>query len=805
MKSSRFFSLVTLFGLLSVPSLLSGASLTFNSRTQVSENNANFDISVFPGTASYNDRGIGGVEPGVPTLTNPLGDGTVLSYNFVGNDGNGSELTTYASDGARTPTPVRVGATASTHGGGEDWANVWTVSDPGVDFVNVKDHNPTNTVGAANTFARVAEADGLIDISGMTEGQIYFPVGSFNNGWSLTLTMQGAGQDDIQVADSEGGIGNFNRGYISAFDFTNEGQYTSIKYEWRHGDLDGSPGSRARFMGVILDGVVDLDFDSDGDLLDDLWEDEFFGNNNGTVEPSDLTVTDGTGDADADGATDRQEYDATSNPNVKDTDSDGLEDGPELNTHGSDPTLEDTDSDNLNDFDEVTVHMTNPANPDTDGDNLTDDEELVAGADTFVTDPTLADTDDDGVRDDIDVDPNDPDSDNDNDDLGNRDERDVHGTDPLDDDSDDDGILDGEEVVEGDDGFITSPLEQDTDSDGFSDGAEIAAGSDPTDENSLPSGVSTIGLVDRVQVSTNNANFDISVFPGAAGYNDRGIGGSEPGEPTFSNPFGDGTVLDYNFVGNEGTGSPLTTYASGEAGLIPTPTAPSANVHGNGEDWANVWTVSDPGADFAANPKDHNPTNTIGAANTFARAAEVDGTIDITGIREGTLYFPHGTFINAWTLTVTMSGEGLPDIVALDTEVNGASTNFGWITSFTFVNKDGYDTISYNYTNGDRDGSRARFMGVILAADADSTPLVITDVIHNDTGDNILVDLVFRSSEGRLYTILASNDLSLPVESWTQLEDEFEGEAGESSTYTANFNLQGLPLDDKFYFIILKN
>ncbi|MDB4466552.1 hypothetical protein N9077_02480, partial [bacterium] len=51
-----------------------------------------------------------------------------------------------------------------------------------------------------------------------------------------------------------------------------------------------------------------------------------------------------------------------------------------------------------------------------------------------------------------------------------------------------------------------------------------------------------------VQVSSNNANFDISVFPGAAGYNDRGIGGSEPGSPTFTNSFGDGTVVDYNFV-----------------------------------------------------------------------------------------------------------------------------------------------------------------------------------------------------------------------------------------------------------------
>ena len=808
MKLSRIIPLAATFGLLAGTSVSQAASLTLNSRTHVSTNNANFDISVFPGEAKYNDRGFGGTEPGVPTIENILGDGTVLSYNFVGNEGSGSELTTYAEDGTRTPTPVRVGATDSTHGSGEDWANVWTVSDPGAGFANTKDHNPTNTVGAANTFARVAEADGTIDITGLAAGQVYFPVGSFNNGWSLTLTMTGPGEPDIVADDSiaNGVLGNVNNGWIVAFDFTNEGQYNSISYEWRHLDLDASPGSRARFMGVILDGSADAGADTDGDFLLDLWEDKHFGDNNGTVEAADLTGSDGTGDADADGATDFQEHNANSDPNVKDTDTDGLEDGPEINTHGSDPTLTDTDEDTLNDFDEVNVHGSSPIIPDTDSDNLRDDEEVVAGVDGFVTDPAMADTDDDGVQDDIDLDPNDPDNDNDGDNLGNRDERDVHGTDPLVDDTDGDSILDGEEVVAGVDGFVTSPLEKDTDSDGFDDAIEVGGGSDPTDVNSIPAGVSTIGFVDRVQVSTNNANFDISVFPGAASYNDRGIGGTEPGVPTFTNMLGDGTILDYNFVGNDGTGSPLTTYASGEPGLIPTPTAPTENVHGTGEDWANVWTVSDPGADFLMNPKDHIPTGVVGAANTFARAAEVDGTIDISSISEGTLYFPHGTFINQWTLTVTMSGPGQPDLVALDTQdVNGAGTNFGWITSFTFVNKNGYDTISYNYTNADRDGSRARFMGVILEAPGTGQqPLQINEVVYTDSGGNVLVDLVFNGREGRTYSVFATTDLSLPLGSWIELEDSFTGEAGGSSTYTVNFNLQGLA-GPKYFFVVSEN
>jgi hypothetical protein len=94
----------------------------------------------------------------------------------------------------------------------------------------------------------------------------------------------------------------------------------------------------------------------------------------------------------------------------------------------------------------------------------------------------------------------------------------------------------------------------------------------------------------------------------------------------------------------------------------------------------------------------------------------VDGSIDISGLAGGSIYIPHGTYVNQWTLTLTMTGAGQVDLVAFDTPgANGPSTNQGWITDFGFDNTgDLYDTISYNYTNADRDGSRARFMGVVL-------------------------------------------------------------------------------------------
>lgn len=248
---------------------------------------------------------------------------------------------------------------------------------------------------------------------------------------------------------------------------------------------------------------------------------------------------------------------------------------------------------------------------------------------------------------------------------------------------------------------------------------------------SLSSHAATLSEGATVLVSTNNANFDISVFPGAAAYNDRGVGGNEPGTPSFTNQIGDGTVLDYNFVGNQGIGSALVTYASGGEGLIPTPTSPPSNVHGNGEDWANVWTTTNP-AGFTT-LKNHNPTSIAGAANTFARSANVTGTVDISGLTSGQLFFPHGTFVNSWELTVTMSGPGQPNLSANAADGNGPSTNRGWITDFIFTDAADYDTITYTYTNGDTDGSRARFMGVILIGSAVATaPPTVTNLAAND-------------------------------------------------------------------------
>lgn len=130
--------------------------------------------------------------------------------------------------------------------------------------------------------------------------------------------------------------------------------------------------------------------DNDGDGLDDNWEINF------GLDETSATGDDGaSGDPDGDGLDNLGEFQNGTNPVVADTDLDGVNDGDEVNVHGSDPNNTDSDGDGLSDGEEVNTHGTDPASADSDGDGLSDGEEV----NTVGTDPTLIDTDGDGTDD----------------------------------------------------------------------------------------------------------------------------------------------------------------------------------------------------------------------------------------------------------------------------------------------------------------------------------------------------------------------------------------------------------------------
>lgn len=167
------------------------------------------------------------------------------------------------------------------------------------------------------------------------------------------------------------------------------------------------------------------------------------GDASGTTNPLTLTMdtsktvgatfVEDTSDPDSDGLTNYQEIITHgSNPDLADTDGDGLSDGEEI-TRGTNPLLADTDGDGLSDGEEIT-RATNPLLADTDGDGLGDLQEITI----TLTNPLLADSNANGLSDSLE-------------------------------DTDGDGILSGREVNE----LGTNPLLPDSDSNGLSDTYEL--------------------------------------------------------------------------------------------------------------------------------------------------------------------------------------------------------------------------------------------------------------------------------------------------------------------------------------------
>lgn len=117
--------------------------------------------------------------------------------------------------------------------------------------------------------------------------------------------------------------------------------------------------------------------DSDNDTLTDGWEVSF------NLNPNDSS--DANADADNDGLTNVQEFNQGTSPILADTDSDGINDYDEVNTHNTDPTDADSDGDRILDGWEVSNSFDplddSDAYDDPDGDGYSNFQEFKGGTD----------------------------------------------------------------------------------------------------------------------------------------------------------------------------------------------------------------------------------------------------------------------------------------------------------------------------------------------------------------------------------------------------------------------------------------
>jgi hypothetical protein len=112
-------------------------------------------------------------------------------------------------------------------------------------------------------------------------------------------------------------------------------------------------------------------YDQDADSIARWWEDLY--------GLSDSNAADALTDLDSDGVNNLSEYQHQSNPQVADTDGDGLTDQQEIVTYNTNPAKVDTDGDGLSDQAEVVTHHSDPRDTDSDNDGYTDFDEVLYG------------------------------------------------------------------------------------------------------------------------------------------------------------------------------------------------------------------------------------------------------------------------------------------------------------------------------------------------------------------------------------------------------------------------------------------
>jgi len=517
-----------------------------------------------------------------------------------------------------------------------------------------------------------------------------------------------------------------------------------------------------------------------GDGMDDGWE---------AANGLDPAVDDSAGNPDNDGLTNLEEWnggDNSTDPMDADSDDDDLTDGDEVNTHSTDPNDADSDDDGLKDGAEITAN-TLPLDADTDDDLMGDGYEVDNDHNPLLAADAAEDADNDGSL--------------------NLEEC-QRGTDPNEEDTDMDGLSDG--VEDGGGAFVsammtgTDPLDPDTDNDGLNDGDELAAGTDPfnpdTDGDTVPDGLDddplsggegiAFGLVSYWPLDAdlmdaaddNHGTEDGGVIPFEVGKFDNAI--SLNGAQNVIITGGDESEFD--FTGGSMTVSVWCTAAALDTSwqcLIAKGEGNGWRMHRRSSELEFAWTGGN------GDTPVHGTEIMIGTdPETWYHVVGV--TDGVTGIES--LYIDN-------VEVATKEGAVLEDRAnRMRIGENPDALGRGWNGKIDDVaiwaRALSAEEIAEIWDEGD-----GASIEVLLGGGA--RVLTINDISVAANGD---VSLTWnsRKSQGTSYAVFSSEDLALPLEDWSEIDDTVPTE-GESTTYIIPSAL--LDDVDKLFFYVRKN
>lgn len=213
------------------------------------------------------------------------------------------------------------------------------------------------------------------------------------------------------------------------------------------------------------------------------------------------------------------------------------------------------------------------------------------------------------------------------------------------------------------------------------------------------------GGTDHLVAGDVNDDYVISVNANNSGYaNTFSASSNAAFVGTTINESFNGSIEGYRFVNVTGTpGNRTLTTVVESGGIVAQMTSTDEDDNDGfdsfGQNALDGYTITDPGANLLA------PTGANDFTAGIRDLSDFSGTVDISGITEGSIYLFYGQY-NAGgglSLTATMSGTALSDISTanLFSGVSPVGNQNIFVTRMDFVNDLGYETISYT-SNGSR-------------------------------------------------------------------------------------------------------